>query len=83
VGLVIRVYKKQIPRGHRKIYIHGRNEISENLYQENIDGNVEVADDLIIRIEESRKEKLNKTMTSLDFRHSNRESWSLLKKLGQ
>jgi len=24
----------------------------------------------------------NKTMTSLDFRHSSREAWSLLKKLG-
>jgi len=40
-----------------------------------------VADDLFISLDKFRKEKWNKTMVSLDFTHSNREAWSLLKKL--
>jgi len=82
LGLIIAIAKKYMPRGYRNEYIPGWNEISENLYQQYIDENVKIADDLLISLDEFRKEKWNKTMTSLDFKRSSREAWSLLKKLG-
>jgi len=82
LGLIIAIAKKHMPREYRNEYISGWNEISENLYQQDIDRNVEVADDLLIILDEFRKEKWNKTMTSLDFRLSSREARSFLKKLG-
>jgi len=71
-----------LPRGYRKEYIPGWNKLSKNLYREYMIGNIEVADDVLTSLDESRKEKWNKTMAALDFRHSSREAWSLLKKLG-
>lgn len=56
MGLIIAISKKHMPRDYRKDYIPGWNEISENLYQEFIDRNVEIADDLLIRLKESRRE---------------------------
>ncbi|KAL4083147.1 hypothetical protein QTP88_028477 [Uroleucon formosanum] len=82
LGLIIAIAKKHMPRGYRKEYIPGWNELSENLYREYMNGNNDVADDLLTSLDEYRKEKWNKTMTALDFRHSSREAWSLLKKLG-
>ncbi|KAE9532084.1 hypothetical protein AGLY_010286 [Aphis glycines] len=82
LGLIIAIAKKHMPRGYRKDYIPGWNELSENLYREYMNGNIDVADDLLTSLDEYRKEKWNKTMTALDFRHSSREAWSLLKKLG-
>jgi hypothetical protein len=82
LGLIIGIAKTHMPRGYRKDYVLGWNELSEKLYREYMNGNIEVVDDLLTSLDESRKEKWNKTMTALDFRHSSREAWSILKKLG-
>jgi len=57
LGLVIGIAKKHMPKGYRKEYIPGWNELSENLYREYMDGNVDVADDLLISLDENWKEK--------------------------
>ncbi|VVC42390.1 Hypothetical protein CINCED_3A021544 [Cinara cedri] len=82
LGLITAIVKKHMPRVYRKLYVPGWNELSENLYREYMNGNIDVAEDLLITLDKSRKKKCNKTMTALDFRHSSREAWSLLKKLG-
>lgn len=50
-------YKERIVTLVAEKYIPRWNEISENLYQKYIYGNFELADDFLVRIEESRRGK--------------------------
>lgn len=83
VGLVIATAKKCIPRGFRKEYIPCWNEDSDRLYEEfRTSQNPEVADELIKSLDDARKSEWSKTVANLDFKHSSRKAWSLLRKLG-
>lgn len=83
VGLVTSIAKKYIPRGYRKEYIPGWNEQSDVLYNEYMDtGNHEVAEELLRSLDASRKQKWTETVEKLNFQHSSRKAWSLLRKLG-
>lgn len=83
VKMVISTAKKHIPRGVRKEYIPCWTEANEILYADYLEnGRSDVADSLLHNLDEARKEKWNKTTKNMNFRHSSRRAWSLLKKLG-
>ncbi|KMQ82898.1 rna-directed dna polymerase from mobile element jockey-like protein [Lasius niger] len=70
-------------RGFRKEYIPFWNDTSERLYKDFLEnGRTEVADDLLHSLNDSRRQKWIETVENLDFKHSSRKAWSLIKKLG-
>lgn len=83
VGAVVAVGKKHIPRGYRKEYIPGWTEESDRLYREFTEsGDTELADELIESLNNGRSQKWRETVEGMDFKHSSRKAWSLLRKLG-
>jgi Reverse transcriptase (RNA-dependent DNA polymerase)/Endonuclease/Exonuclease/phosphatase family len=83
VGVVISTAKKHIPRGYRKEYIPGWSAESDRLYQEFLQSeDPEIAEDLLYSLDTRRQEKWINTMNSLNFTHSSRKAWGLLRKLG-
>ena len=83
VGLVIASAKKTIPRGHRDEYIPCWNEESDRLYREFLTNECQdTADKLLLSLDEARKNKWTQSVESMDFKHSSRKAWSLLRKLG-
>jgi hypothetical protein len=72
-----------IPRGHRKEYIPGWSDESEALLQDfELSGDDATATALIDQLNNARKEKWMETVKNMDFTHSSRKSWGLLRKLG-
>ncbi|XP_039290974.1 uncharacterized protein LOC120352793 [Nilaparvata lugens] len=83
VGAVIAIDKKHIPRGYRKEYIPGWNDECNNLYKRfKESGNGRIAEELLKELDGARRNRWNKTVERLDFKHSSRQAWSLLRKLG-
>lgn len=81
-GMVQAIAKKHIPRGYRKEYIPGWSVESTRLYQEFEDsGNTEIADELLKSLDENRKLKWENTLRGMDFTHSSRKAWNVLKKI--
>lgn len=77
------VAKRTIPRGHRKQYIPGWSDECEELYQEyQLTHSNEKADELLQALNDHRRKKWQETTESLDFTHSSRKAWQLMKKLG-
>lgn len=82
-GAVIAVGKRHIPRCFRKEYIPGWTEDSDRLYKEFTEsGDTEIADELIESLNNGRLQKWRETVEEMDFIHSSRKAWSLLRKLG-
>lgn len=82
VGLLHTVAKNNIPRGYRKTYIPGWSRECTTLYEEYENGHdPDVADELIQCLDSSRREKWRELTESLNFQHSSKKAWSLLKKL--
>lgn len=84
VGVVKAAAKKFIPRGFRKEYIPGWSKETENLY--NVYQNspsIENSENLMNSINTSRKEKWNSVVSNMNFTHSSRSSWDVLRKLGE
>lgn len=82
-GAIIATAKKHIPRGHRKQYIPGWSEESQNLYEEYLEtGESDIADELLLSLDVARRKKWTNEVESLDFKKSSRKAWSLLRKLG-
>lgn len=82
-NLVISEAKKHIPRGFRKEYIPCWNEDSDRLYaefQENEDPNT--AKELLISLNEARRQRWNETVENLNMTHSSRKGWAVIRKLG-
>ncbi|KAL4088598.1 hypothetical protein QTP88_023687 [Uroleucon formosanum] len=74
---------KSIPRGHRKNYIPCWNKECEDLLKEyEVDGSEVSANRLLRSLDEERRKRWHTAMQDLDFTHSSRESWALLRKLG-
>jgi hypothetical protein len=75
--------EKSIPRGHRHSYTPCWTKQCESLLQEyERDGNEVTANSLIRLLDEERKKRWLEKMNEMDFTHSSREIWSLLRKLG-
>ena len=82
MGLVTHVAKQCIPRGVRKEYVPGWNQECEDLYADfNANGNPETANLLLNKLDEARKDKWVQAVENMDFTHSSRKAWSLLRKL--
>ena len=80
--LVLSSAKLFIPRGYRKEYIPGWSQDCEDLYKEfNNISDSDTADRLLHSLDEARKSKWAKTVENLNFAHSSRKAWSLLRKL--
>lgn len=83
-GLLSTAAQKSIPRGARKEYTPcWTKECSELLHNFNEHGDNQTEDKLISLLDEERKKRWHETVENLNFTHSSRESWSLLKKLGE
>jgi len=80
--MVLSAAKKNIPRGFRKDYIPGWSQECEDLYKDfSSTGNQETADLLLQNLDKARRDKWVKTVEGLNFTHSSRKAWSLLRKL--
>lgn len=72
-----------IPRGYRQEYIPCWTAESDRLYDEFCrSGDPDVADDLLHSLDNSRNEKWMKSVQEMNFTHSSRKSWSLIRRLG-
>jgi len=83
VKLLNTIGKKHIPRGFRKRYIPGWNSECDELFnqfKESNDSNI--ADHLITKLHEQRKNKWIELSEKLDMTHSSRKSWSFMRKVG-
>jgi len=73
---------RHIPRGFRRRYVPCWSQESEELLEEyERTQSPEVADELLSSLEKGRQERWTELTESLDFRHSSRKAWNLLKKL--
>ncbi|KAG8237340.1 hypothetical protein J437_LFUL014546 [Ladona fulva] len=82
VGLVISTAKKHIPRGFCKEYIPGWSETCEKLYDDFlVSGETEVVDDLLNNLDAARLSNWKETTENMNFTHSSRKAWSVLRKL--
>lgn len=74
---------RHIPRGCRKEYTPGWNADVEEAYQEYLStNNSDAAHDLLNALDESRRRKWVENVEGLDFTHSSKKSWTLLRKMG-
>jgi len=66
--------KKHIPKGHRKEYIPGWNQESEDLYNEyqKTYDNL-IADELLFSLSKANREKWIKAVENIDFKKSSRK----------
>lgn len=81
-NLVLSTASKCIPRGYRKEYIPGWSRECEDLFNEFKDTeSSDTANELLQSLNKARREKWVKTTESLNFTHSSRRAWSLLRKL--
>lgn len=83
VGTIIGAAKRSIPRGYRRDYIPCWNEETEKLakaYEEN--GDPALGNQILQSLNTQRREHWHSTTKDLDFTHSSRKGWSLLRKLG-
>ena len=75
--------KKYIPRGFRKTYTPGWSKECEELYHEyQRTGDHDTGENLLHALNKNRKEKWQETVSNLDFTHSSRKAWTLIRKLG-
>lgn len=83
IKIVKSTAKKTIPRGYRKEYIPGWTNESTQLYEQYKNNNDnDVADELIHSLDSGRREKWKKTVENMNFTHSSRKAWSVIRKLG-
>ncbi|KAL4153873.1 hypothetical protein QTP88_001706 [Uroleucon formosanum] len=74
---------KAMPRGHRQDYIPCWSKECDKLLNEYEQTQSDVtADRLISLLDEERRQRWVKVMEEMDFSHSSRKSWDLLRKLG-
>ena len=81
--LIITKAKKYIPRGVRKSYIPCWTNESEALFKKYKEsGDPDTGKKLMTSLKEGRCKRWSEEMAALDFTHSSRRAWSLLRKLG-
>lgn len=75
--------RKSIPRGYRETYIPGWDKTCEELYSAfNNNGDVNIGSDLINHLNNNRRSIWQRKTETMDFTHSSRKAWNLIKKLG-
>jgi hypothetical protein len=80
---VVAAAKRHIPRRYRNQYIQGWNSRCDELYEEyNSSHRSETVANLLQELNDQRKKKWEKTVEVVNFTHSSRKVWKLLKKLG-
>ena len=80
--LILSSAKKHIPRGFRSIYIPCWNDRSKKLleqYEQTQDTNI--AEELLESLQEGRRKRWQDTVEKINFQHSSRQAWNVLKKL--
>ena len=83
IKIVKAAAKRTVPRGYRKEYIPGwSKEIQDKYKKYTQEPSQENADAILSSLNQNRKRKWDNLMQSMDFTHSSRSSWGLLKKLG-
>ena len=83
LGVLKGAAKTTIPRGYRKDYIPCWSTNIENLYNTYKENPTQdLANEILTALNKSRKDKWNNLMENMNFTHSSRSSWSLLRKLG-
>jgi hypothetical protein len=83
VKLLKTVAGKAMPRGHRGNYIPCWSKDYSILLSEYEENGCDVTVDRLMRLlDEERRVKWQSAMEKLDFTHSSRKSWDLLRKLG-
>lgn len=82
IGMVKGTAKRYIPRGYRHKYIPCWNEESDRLYTEyQRNGQAETTDKLLGSLAKGRKDHWTETVERIDFKHSSREAWNVLRRL--
>lgn len=83
VKLVKKAASTAIPRGHRQNYIPCWNREYDSLLKEyKHTGDGTIANQLIKSLDNERRNRWITAMDNMDFTHSSRKSWELLRKLG-
>jgi len=83
VKLIKKAATTAVPRGHRQNYIPCWNKECELLLQEYEQSGSEVtANRLMVLLDEKRRNRWTSAMEGMDYTHSSRKSWALLRKLG-
>ena len=83
VGVIKSAAKRTIPRGFRKEYIPCWSPQINDLYKNyNRNPNPLLGDELLNSLNNARKDKWNDLMGKMNFTHTSRSSWSLIRKLG-
>lgn len=82
-GVIIGAAKRTIPRGYRKKYIPTWSHQCEELWKEYTrTGDVNIGTRILKTLNEERKERWKTLVEGMDFKHSSRKAWDLLRKLG-
>ncbi|VVC27625.1 Hypothetical protein CINCED_3A006061, partial [Cinara cedri] len=82
VKIIKSVATKHIPRGFRKSNIPTWDKECIDLFEEfQISSEQSIADELIRTLNINRRKKLQTTTASLNFTHSSRTAWNLVKRL--
>src|SRR5436190_200869 len=82
MSLVNHVATQCIPRGFREEFVPGWNQECEDLFADfNANGNQETANLLLNKLDEARKDKWVQAVENMNFTHSSRKAWSLLRKI--
>lgn len=83
LGLLRKAAATAVPRGYRKEYVpcwsSETTRLAEKFKQ---DENPDTASDLIKSLNDNRKKRWEEVTGNLDFRHSSRKAWALLRRLG-
>lgn len=81
-GIIMAAAKKHIPRGYRKDYIPAWSSECENLWREyKENGDATIGTKILQTLNEERNDRWKSLVESMDFKHSSRKAWDLLRKL--
>ena len=83
---IIKTAKQHIPRGHRKKYIPGWDNECDDLAEKHHAATTEqekhdTATALMEHLDSSRQERWIETVQAVDFTHSSRKAWSIVRRL--
>ena len=86
ISTIIKTAKLHIPRGHRKIYIPGWDNECDDLAEKHHAATTEqekhdTATALMEHLDSARQERWVETVQAIDFTHSSRKDWSVVRRL--
>ena len=86
ISAIIKTAKQHIPRGHRKIHIPGWDNECDDLAEKHHAATTEqekhdTATALMEHLDSARQERWVETVQAIDFTHSSRKAWSVVRRL--